>query len=97
MQRTFQDVAIQINPNDNVAVAKQDLAAETSLSSPSGETWTIRERVPVGHKFALQMIPSGEPVRRYGCVIGIATQLIQPGDWVHTHNLSVGKVNQDYD
>ena len=96
MQRTFQDVAIQLNPNDNVAVAKQDLAAETVLSTHSGEICTIREHIPVGHKFALQTIPAGAPVLRYGYVIGIATQLIQPGDWVHTHNLSIGKINQEY-
>ena len=87
MQRTLQDVAIQLNPNDNVAVAKQDLAAETTLSIHLGKTITIREPIPVGHKFALQTIPVGEPVLRYGYAIGIATQLVQPGNWVHTHNL----------
>ena len=96
MQRSFQDVAIQLSAHDNVAVAKHDLAAETILSTPMGKTWTLKEQIPVGHKFALQAITASKPVLRYGYMIGIATQSIQTGEWVHTHNLSVGKMNRDY-
>jgi altronate hydrolase len=36
---------------------------------------------------ALNQIPPGEPVRRYGQVIGFASQSIAPGEHVHTHNI----------
>lgn len=43
--------------------------------------------IPAGHKIALEPIKKGEFVVKYGEVIGRATQDIQPGQWVHTHNL----------
>lgn len=43
--------------------------------------------IPAGHKVALCAIPSGEYVRKYGCVIGRASTDIQEGEWVHSHNL----------
>lgn len=45
------------------------------------------DTIPAGHKFALVPIAKGEFVIKYGEIIGRATQDIQPGDWVHTHNL----------
>ncbi len=44
--------------------------------------------VPAGHKLALRDIRAGEPVRKYGAVIGRATRDIKAGEWVHTHNLA---------
>jgi altronate hydrolase len=35
-------------------------------------------------------------VRRYGQIIGLASQDIQPGEHVHTHNLALGNLNQEY-
>ena len=43
--------------------------------------------IPAGHKFALRDILKGEYVIKYGEVIGRATENIQKGDWVHTHNV----------
>lgn len=45
------------------------------------------ERIPAGHKYALQDIPTGEYVIKYGEIIGKATRDIQAGEWVHTHNV----------
>ena len=41
-----------------------------------------------GHKIALHDLRVGEPVRKYGQVIGLATAPIAAGDAVHTHNLA---------
>jgi len=38
----------------------------------------------------------GEPVRRYNQIIGFATQLIEPGQHVHVHNLGIGDFAKDY-
>ena len=46
-----------------------------------------REGVPSGHKLALRDIEAGAPVRKYGEVIGRATQPIAAGAHVHSHNL----------
>lgn len=44
--------------------------------------------IPAGHKLALQAIPAGEYVIKYGQIIGRATRDIAPGEWVHTHNVA---------
>lgn len=43
--------------------------------------------IPAGHKYALRYIAKGEYVVKYGEIIGRATQDIQAGEWVHTHNV----------
>ena len=50
------------------------------LKAPRGD-------VPAGHKIALVDIPKGASVIKYGYPIGVATQAIRAGDFVHTHNL----------
>ena len=92
MQRPFPQIALRLNPNDNVAIAKEDIAPGTSVPMPDGNALTIRESIPAGHKFALRAVEAGAAVLRYGYPIGIATQAIEPGAWVHSHNLSVGDI-----
>ena len=43
--------------------------------------------IPAGHKYALADIGKGEAVVKYGEIIGRATQNIEKGEWVHTHNV----------
>lgn len=81
----MQDI-VKINQNDNVAVALRPLnkgevlqAAETAV--------TLMEDIPQGHKFAMREIKSGEEVVKYGFRIGFAKEDIQPGQWVHVHNV----------
>ena len=45
------------------------------------------EVIPAGHKYALTHIGKGEAVIKYGEIIGRATQDIEKGEWVHTHNV----------
>lgn len=97
MQRLLSDVALVLHPNDNVAIAKHALDAGTIIAMPNNWTVTLREAIPAGHKFALSAISPDNPVLRYGYSIGIATQPVQPGDWVHTHNLAVGNLSREYD
>src|SRR5207249_779897 len=44
----------------------------------------------------LEMEPTA-PLRRYGQVIGFATQDIEAGDHVHTHNLGIGELQREYE
>ena len=56
-----------------------------------------RERIPRGHKIAVQSITEGEAVRKYGQVIGYAARDIPIGAHVHTHNLLFRSVDTDYE
>lgn len=76
---------IRIHPTDNVVIARAQLLGGTVLA---GEGVSVSGLVPPGHKVATRAIAAGEPVRRYGQVIGTATQPIAPGQHVHTHNLA---------
>ena len=90
------EVSIQLNPKDNIAIARVDIAEGTDICLPDRSVLIINERIPAGHKFSLCNIAPGEQIYRYGYSIGIATSSITPGCWVHTHNLSVGEIQKDY-
>ena len=75
-----------LHPTDTVGTAIEAID-EGERISMAGETLVIAESIPFGHKVALATIESGGPVRKYGEVIGQAMTAIEPGDWVHTHNL----------
>lgn len=76
---------IRIHPQDNVVIARRQLLGGTVLSD---EGVTVSGLVPPGHKVATHNIATGEPVRRYDQIIGVATQAIAAGEHVHTHNLA---------
>lgn len=78
---------IQIQAQDNVAVALQNLQAGATLQLDNGTTITLTQDVPRGHKFALQAIAKGQNVIKYGYPIGHATQDIAAGEYVHIHNV----------
>ena len=96
MAQSFASIAIRLHPDDNIAIAKEEIAAGMQIEMPDGTLQHIPECIPIGHKLALASIGIGDPVRRYGYSIGIATRAIAPGDWVHTHNLAVGEVRKEY-
>ena len=80
---------IRIHPDDNVAVALEDIRSGETVET-GGLTVTALEDVSRGHKIALQRIPAGEPVVKYGNPIGIAKEAIPAGAWVHVHNVRTG-------
>ena len=47
----------------------------------------VRETIPIWHKIAVLPIAKGDSVYKYGAVIGVATENIEPGHHVHTHNM----------
>ncbi len=83
-------VAVLLNPTDAVAIAKQPLLPRTILKTADGDV-RVSQMIPPGHKIAMRDIPAGGEVRRYGQIIGFATQDIAKGAHVHSHNLSVGQ------
>jgi len=94
----FANVALCLDDRDNVAIAKCELQAGNLLVDPPQPhaRLTVRQSIPPGHKVALREIERGQPVLRYGQVLGLATQAIQPGEHVHIHNVSVHGVDREH-
>ncbi|MDZ4096199.1 MAG: altronate dehydratase family protein [Paracoccaceae bacterium] len=84
---------IRLHDDDNVIIALRDLAAGAQVA---GLSTPLAGPVPRGHKIAAQPIAPGENIRRYGQIIGTATQAVAPGAHVHVHNLGMGVHEQDY-
>ena len=82
--------AIVMKSVDNVCTVVETVEASTDVSTEiDGKTVTllVSERIPLGHKFAIKPIKTGDPVIKYGETIGLATKEIQSGQHVHVHNL----------
>jgi hypothetical protein len=80
--------ALRLHARDNVAVALCDLAAGTRPRlADAAEPPVLADAVGIGHKFALVAFAAGDPVIKYGQVIGHATRAIRAGEHVHLHNL----------
>jgi altronate hydrolase len=87
--------ALRLHADDDVAIALVPLAAGRGIAV-GGQSLRISSDVGPGHKVALRAVAAGQPVRRYGQVIGFATRPIATGEHVHTHNLAVGDMLLDY-
>ena len=87
------DVAIVLNPGDDVAIAKKEISAGSVLEDAGGRI-EVRLDIRPGHKVARHARRTGEEVRRYGQVIGFATADIAVGDHVRTQNLAVGAADE---
>jgi altronate dehydratase len=75
---------------DTAAVALTPLQPGTAVEVRRGDE-TVRvvaeTRIPFGHKIAVAPMAAGDPVVKYGEVIGFATTAIRPGQHVHIHNV----------
>ena len=84
--RVLDGCALLMTDRDTVVTALEDLEADREIALGEGESVALREPVPFGHKVAVTAIDADEYVVKYGEVIGEATERIEPGAWVHTHN-----------
>jgi altronate hydrolase len=92
MDAVTQPPVIRLHAEDGVLIARQALPPGTPVA-PGVHAAT---RIPPGHKVAVAPHAGGAPVRRYGQIIGFATEAIAPGQWVHTHNMAMGDFARDY-
>lgn len=76
----------RIDRKDTVAVAISPLKAGETYIVADMEI-TAAEDIPAGHKIALQNIPKGQRIYKYGASIGEAACDIEKGRWIHTHNV----------
>ena len=78
--------ALLIGSQDNVATALTNLVPNEIVTLDQAQI-TIREPIPLGHKFAVHPIDPGGNIIKYGEVIGQSTAPIARGAHVHVHNL----------
>ena len=86
---------VQLHPQDNVCVAARNLQVG-EVVSVDDHSLSVTEEVRLGHKMALTDIASGEPVRKYGQIIGFMTHEVNSGGHVHSHNLGLGEFETEY-
>ncbi len=83
---------IRLHPDDSVVIARMALLPGVEVAPGV----TASERIPAGHKVAVKPVAVGEPVMRYGQIIGFATRPIAPGQHVHVQNIGMGEFSKDY-
>ena len=81
--------ALVLNEKDNVATAVRPLESGAAVHIGRGETATVTlvQSIPFGHKLAVRDIRRGEPVIKYGEIVGRALADIGRGEHVHVHNV----------
>ena len=79
-----------LNEQDNVAIALSEIKQNNNILVKAGKVEKkilMKNRIDFGHKFAVTDIQKGEDIKKYGEVIGVATESIQAGEHVHVHNI----------
>ncbi|MDX1963847.1 MAG: altronate dehydratase family protein [Pirellulales bacterium] len=87
---------LHLHPDDPLAVATRDLV-EGERVAVAEFNFTIAENIPAGHKVALVDLPEGAPVKKFGQYIGTTTTEICRGDWIHSPNLTAGKLAGEHE
>lgn len=85
-------LALKVNDKDNVATIFADgieNGMEVEIRDKKGnvEIVTVKGSVPYGHKIAVDSIAKNASIVKYGEEIGVASQDIVKGEYVHVHNL----------
>ena len=81
-----------LHANDDVAIALRDIPAGAEIERGVKTSTDIQ----AGHKIARRKLAIGDKIRRYQQIIGVASKGINPGDHVHSHNLSMTNFERDY-
>ena len=81
--------AIVLDPKDNVATCMRGARAGQHVSCLEicEQIVNCVQDIPPYHKIALHAIAKGDPVYKYGEVIGLATEDIRQGAWVSDANI----------
>src|SRR5262245_49895707 len=87
--------AVLLQSHDNVAVAAQPIPRGSALDL-AGISVEVRDPIALGHKVAVAEIRKGDPVRKYGQIIGFASCPIAAGAHAHVHNLKADLFEREY-
>ena len=79
--------SLLLHTRDNCVVALIDIQEGDAIEYDGGKTVAVAN-IALGHKAAIENIPVGGKVYKYGAIIGSATVAIARGDHIHTQNLA---------
>ncbi|WP_414473581.1 UxaA family hydrolase [Microvirga sp. M2] len=82
---------VRLHERDNLVVAVDSIAPGAAAHGVMA-----KNRVPKGHKMAVAPIAQGEAILKFGQIIGFASKPIEPGEWVHEHNVEMHAFSRDY-
>src|SRR5262245_35874920 len=82
---------LRLNARDNLIVAIDSVDPGVSVQGVAATARILR-----GHKMAVQPIAKGQPILKFGQIIGFASEDIAPGAHIHTHNCSYAEFERDY-
>jgi galactarate dehydratase len=71
---------VRVHPSDNVAIIVNPEGLKTGDCFASG--LSLREDIPQSHKVSLTPLQAGQPVIRYGQIIGHAVRDLDAGVWI---------------
>ena len=89
---------VVLNDADNVATSLVPLDAQSRIEvalNGRSRTITVLDSIAFGHKLAIRHLDAGDDVVKYGEVIGRASETIEPGQWVHVHNVESARARGD--
>jgi len=84
--RTRLPPLLLLHPDDNILVARRDVAAGERVEL-DGESFVIPAAVELGHKLARRPLAANTRVLKYGAPIGSMKAAVARGEHVHLHNL----------
>ena len=79
--------AILLHPDDNVLVCCRAVRVGERFRIGPDEEIHVLQDTDLGHKLARRALSTGEKVIKYGAPIGSMTAGVQPGGWIHLHNM----------
>ena len=79
--------AILLHPDDNVLVCCRAVRVGERFRIGPDEEIHVLQDTDLGHKLARRALSTGEKVIKYGAPIGSMTADVQPGGWIHLHNM----------
>ncbi len=83
--------ALALDPKDTVALALEEVQPGDEVEARCAAhivSVTAIDRIPFGFKIALVEMTQGDPIYKYGEIIGVANRPIRRGEMIHIHNLS---------
>lgn len=85
---------IRLHEDDHVVIALKPYAKGDTLTlvdrDGKSQQLVLLDDVPKGHKILTRPVSEGGDVLKFGYSIGKAKADLEPGCWVHTHNMGTG-------
>ena len=88
------NTCVHISEKDNLVTCVKALSKGERVIVDGAEI-EVLDDIPIYHKMAVTAIKQGEPVYKYGEVMGIAGRDIRAGEWAHVHNIETTRGRGD--